>query len=462
MDIKWLIESIKTTYNIIDFITVVYCYLLKFDLNTIRKRYNKNFNESNVQKMRNEVYDAFSNLFFEEGNDKEYLSFEYFKDSFLIIININVENVDLLCYETLITFDKNYTHEEVTFNSYLTKQGPLNTVLSDKLKFYNKPPKRYNANYLEEYKIRIGRQTSISDTNSIINELKNFEIIQTNQMFGYNTNIYKYNGSFLFTQLTFGIVPVDVKQHIEMELLQKEKLINIKYKEFRKNVLMRKLKETLEMMEKDGVDIAVFPELFLFPEMIYDIKKYLICNRFENLKLILTGSDWFNKKNTSHLISSKGSYLLSHTKKMPYDKYKNEEKYTENIICDNEINLIDIDGLGRIGCLICKDVLSDNLNHLYTSSFQTNIVFVSACTSQTVAMYNKAQSDATTKAVSTIMCNASSLVEYINDENNLLCYICVPKAENKHLEVKSHVQNKEEKDNDEDLEYFKYFCISIE
>ena len=462
MDTIWLIKNVEKTYTIIDFITVIYCYLSHLDITSLNGKYNKFFKNEHIRNIYSRLDIAFEVAFFEDDSNNPSLS-NSFINEWISIISSNTEIMDLICFETLNLFDKYYLDVEFNLEQILSRQGPLNICLSSEFAFFNKPPKRYNSNILEKNRIRIGRQTTIADTHSLSNEFKKFEIIPNNQMFDYKTIIKKDNTNLATSNRFLGIVPADVYNFINVEHLFSEKLININYNNEYENDFLQKLFSTLVIMDKDGINIAIFPELFLFPNTIERISKFCIENNFINLKLIFIGSKWSNRENKSFLLSSKGTKILSHTKKMPFDYYIDSEKYTENITKNNIVNLVDIDGLGRIGYFICKDVLSENLNHLYTSIFSTNIVFVSACTSQTSAMVNKAKADASTKAVSTIMCNAYSLVELDKiDINNILCYICVPEIKEKRIDSFITLRNKEKEWLVEKQGYFNYFKFPLE
>ena len=97
---------------------------------------------------------------------------------------------------------------------------------------------------------------------------------------------------------------------------------------------------------------------------------------------------------------------------------------------DNTIKLLDISGIGRIANFICRDFLSAELQNLCSNVMESNLLCISAYTGKTERMLNSSRTSAILYGVASILCNTCSA---LNDSDNLLGYVIIPKVQNKTL-----------------------------
>lgn len=117
----------------------------------------------------------------------------------------------------------------------------------------------------------------------------------------------------------------------------------------------------LEELDEMEIDIVIFPEIVMQEQLVSQIKNWLIQKAMNgtNLKLLFMGSYYAEDRNTCILLSGTGKLLLSNDKQNGFEYLDNNNKPHREVLSNkiNDINLIDIKGLGRIWYLICKDAL---------------------------------------------------------------------------------------------------------
>ena len=315
----------------------------------------------------------------------------------------------------------------------MQKQGPLNKVFKDKVLFYNISPSGCFSEYLKNNKIRKGRNTIARNPSDLDSKFNNFHIVKTTTLSDFEPQIKKYYKTINIENYSLiGIVPTKIHDNIDMNFDSERYLFDIGYNVQNYEQHMQYVFEILETMDNQGFKIVIFPELFLFPNSIKDLKKFLCSKKFNNIELIFTGSEWNNNKNTSYILSSSGTILNKHSKKIAYDHYckKDNVTYTENILIDNTIELLDISGIGRIANFICRDFLSAELQNLCSNVMESNLLCISAYTGKTERMLNSSRTSAILYGVASILCNTCSA---LNDSDNLLGYVIIPKVQNKTL-----------------------------
>lgn len=315
----------------------------------------------------------------------------------------------------------------------MQEQGPLNNVFKDKVLFYNVLPSGCLSEYLQNNNIRKGRRTIVNNPSDLDSKFYNFHIVKTSTLSDFEPRIKKYNKIINVEDYSLiGIVPTKIHENIEIKFDTKSELFDIEYKNQNFERHLKYVIDTLVTMDNHGFKIVIFPELFLFPDSLEYLRKFLCPNKFNNIELILTGSEWNKNKNSSYILSSSGTILNRHNKKIPYDHYCKEKgiTYSENIEIDNTIEFLDIPGIGRIAYLICRDFLTTTLQNLCFNIMESNLLCVSAYTSKTDLMLDSSRTSARLYGVASILCNSCSA---LNDKENLLGYVVVPIVKNKTL-----------------------------
>ncbi|MBS7527762.1 hypothetical protein KHM83_13845 [Fusibacter paucivorans] len=132
-----------------------------------------------------------------------------------------------------------------------------------------------------------------------------------------------------------------------------------------------RLFHTLDAMDQDTVDIAIFPEM----TCTNALKEAILDEKIESLhhiKLIIFGSIWENRENKSTVITGSGIELYSQSKLNAFHRALDFtlEGCTEGLDLANlprTIKLLEIPGFGRISNIICVDYLIDEIRDICLS-----------------------------------------------------------------------------------------------
>lgn len=139
----------------------------------------------------------------------------------------------------------------------------------------------------------------------------------------------------------------------------------------------------LEACRKDA-DVAVFPEMLGDEELLEPTGQFspMIDSMIEKAEkeghvapyLTLMPTWWHDGRNELYVISDKGERLCIQQKQKPFNLKKDGVEYTEALTYTKpEVQIVHIDGIGRITFPICKDLLvpdySDMLISVLRSTF---------------------------------------------------------------------------------------------
>lgn len=122
--------------------------------------------------------------------------------------------------------------------------------------------------------------------------------------------------------------------------------------------------------------------------------------------------------------------------------------FIEDIEIDNTFEFLDIEGMGRVSYLICRDFLTDENKCFCGSIMESDMIFISAFTSKTKLMVDVSNSLAIDNGIATVLCNSSSAISINSNQNlidkdflldHLLGYINYPIADGKNLKSKQEV-----------------------
>lgn len=441
-------KEIFKSNNIFDFISIIFYYLSQEKITPLFGRYRKSVESKKYKKEFMQIEELFSVLFFYNEIDKEYFC-DFLNEWISLYKSIKID-CDIFCLETLYSFDKNYANSNysLVLKTNLQAQGPLNNALKDKVLFYNVSPDSCLSDYLEKNNVRKGRQTVLYDPTSLDCQFKNFHIVNTDLLNSLKPTVIKYNKLINIEDTSLiGIVASKIDDNFSVKYDGGSKLFNIEYTNEKFESHMNYIFDIITKMYANGFKIIIFPELFLFPESLDILRRFLCSNKLNNIQLIFTGSEWKNNKNSAFILSSSGTVLSKHSKKTPYEHYckENDITYLENIEKENDIEFLDIPGIGRISYLICRDFLTGYLPNLCTGIMESNVMCISAYTSKTDLMIKSSEYIATLKGAVSIFCNSCSA---IRENKNLLGYIIVPKVENKQLTFSKKIFSKDDKDCD--------------
>lgn len=338
----------------------------------------------------------------------------------------------IFCYESLLRID-NVIYELNIDKRTILRRGPLNN--REDYLFYFKTSDSFFSEKLSRKGIRNRRQTIEFDTNSINWDFYNFEIIKNTKLYDYQPVVKQYRHNFVFKdELKIGFLPLSLKKWFSIIPNNKTKNFSIVYDNSTIKKHNNLLKDLLMECEKLQVDIAIFPELSMNSESEDEIRRFILNSNFQYTKLCFLGSIWNNNVNEAVLITSQGTTLIREQKKVSYRYFNKKEKcyYNEEIYGDNNIQFVDIDGLGRIAYLICADFNDDALNAI-CSIMHTNFIFVSAFSNDTDNMLKTARGFAERKAISTVLCNSCAAIIDFNNSTFYDSFAVIPEAKDKHL-----------------------------
>lgn len=442
--------DINDINSIYDFIVALYLYLDDDNLSKAKKEYKGYLNlEINI-KINNNLHNIIDTLFLYCNNNEdcsisiEKDVFEKFKCKWSDLLKQSIDFVPSFCYQTLICFDNFLGKKDKYFHSeILTIQEPFNSITRDKALFYNSAPKKYNEDIMKKYHIRLARQIAVGNPNSLNLYFNNFQIIKLTDLKEFSIKIHKYNKLFDNKKgINIGLYSTNVFTYSNIIYDDNNFTIHTKYKDNHEQAFVDNFLTVLKDLDNDNINIALFPEMSLLPNSLKSICQQLPYLNLKNIELIFTGSEWIDNANRAYVISTNGTVLLTHHKYIKYSEYRNNEifPYEEDIKKNTNIELLDIEGLGRIGYMICRDCTGEDFNNMFVSTMGANILFISAYTSQSSLMISYADSNAKVQAVTSIMCNTCNK----NKENKVLGYIFKPIFHaNKTITISKKIFNRE-------------------
>lgn len=180
--------------------------------------------------------------------------------------------------------------------------------------------------------------------------------------------------------LVFGIVPFtnkEINELLEVKYQQKAFYIEQMF-DLAEDELKSRFNRAYKKCKAD-VDFLVFPEMLITEEMISSIKNK---SKTDSPWIIINGSIWKNRINKTIVTDSKGTEIFNYCKKEPYKYEDNHKQYKEWLDqkYNREYSIMEIEGFGRVGIGICKDLVSEEVK-LFHKYIGTDILIVPAYTS---------------------------------------------------------------------------------
>lgn len=266
-------------------------------------------------------------------------------------------------------------------------------------------------------------------------------IVPCDLLGGYEPIVHRYYPSSpVQEKVTIALVSGMKAEWFESISRDENNQINVVYKEESVNYINHEIKRCLKQCAEFKADIIVFPELIINDHTISEVKNFLLDNysEFREVKFICLGSYWSENSNVGYILSPAGNVLLEINKKVPFDVYDKEAKVfkTENILeSDSKLHLLDIEGLGRIAYLICKDALDGTQANIIYSYLWSDIGITSAFSPKTGEFKSCSKARTGDYCISTFLCNSCVA---INDNNEAIAFVTMPKvAEGKNIEAHS-------------------------
>lgn len=260
----------------------------------------------------------------------------------------------------------------------------------------------------------------------------------------YNICIKEYKSDILKElvekrKLKLGIVPYGRKMWYDIE--QEGKGIVIADKEDSRKQMNERYIELIRQADAYKADILIFPEMAMNSRTLSYVKKYLagasLGGEIQHLKLIFLGSLWQDYKNKCYLLSSSGSVLLENDKKNSYEKDGYIELLKE---ISEDINLIDIKGLGRIWYMICKDGLLHKDVVVMYECFDIQMSFISAYSPGVDEFVTNAEDIAKKYYASCVMAN-SCLARKTNEKDDTTGFLSLPAVQETRKNARCYIES---------------------
>lgn len=430
-------EDFLGAENIYDILVILYSYIDNINAPSYVQNYYEKLDEGEVNEWKsvNTLLDAFL------GCD---IDFSCFLNELVLLVkdnNYTSYAVHILKYFDQIFFEKE-EYQSLGFNNradFKNKSilGPLNTN-QEKYRLYFMPKSSMldESIALKECKCRfINRK----DGSNIFSEISSYKIINRTgnkavvKITEYNENIFLKDGD-KEKNYRIAIVPVSNKEWFEVRYISNNSDKNY-FEIINKENLMEEINNKyitlLNKLMNDKVEIVIFPELAMNSKTEQVISKYLtetsLLNPNHTLKLIFMGSLWEDGRNQCVLFSGKGSVLIRNDKKSPFSLYKDGKRYDEKLRSrPAEYEVLDVQHLGRILYLICKDGLEDLDQIEFWNEYGINFEVISSY-SKSVSYFEEQMKEFAEKYKGIgILSNCCSLRSEVGTDNISVGFIETP------------------------------------
>lgn len=321
-------------------------------------------------------------------------------------------------------------NEKLLGGKHITKYCAMNGQYIDRVRiipkmkgtFLNRSAIQFKSNKKSKYSLfRDRRECACSPLDR---ETLNYMIWDKKCIDEYPACIYHFNEKnsiskhfYKRKQMVFGIIPFTNRQLNE--------ILDIKYNgrtfyiermyDDAEHELKSRYSDVWNRCEKEDIDFLIFPEMLITEKIISATKEK---EKTTSPQIIINGSIWKNYMNKSVITDGNGNKIFEYYKKEPF-KFKNENKeYKEHLdqTRNREYAIMEIEGVGRIGIGICKDLISEEVK-LFHKRIGTDILIVPAYTK---SMDLQASAEEMSKEYNCIVvvANACSALGETNTKNN--------------------------------------------
>lgn len=203
----------------------------------------------------------------------------------------------------------------------------------------------------------------------------------------------------------------------------------------------------LKLAIQDGAHIIIFPEFIMSGKMKDALQEYLrtvSSTDRNNLLLVLAGTCFHREgenifHNILHLFDANGleigscykfsSFRLDSVVTTQDDAFEQSEFFQ---CCEllsspgKECTLVDIDGIGRILPLICRDVTDGTRLRLLSDAFDPDIILIPAWSRSVSTFRNQLEEQANTHLIGSLLCNCCNAVLDKNETSTKTGLLCLP------------------------------------
>lgn len=268
-----------------------------------------------------------------------------------------------------------------------------------------------NSNYKQTkigivIKVSCGWEHNIIQ-NNLLGILNNFYYVDYNNMDGFKMINYVIDPVFYSlkekSSIKIAISPITKEKVVQFSnSYQKQnqfsklyqnyfRVEKILYEDIVKSIIIENIKEAGE----EKVDLMVFPEMLGTKAMLNDTIDYIQNNNLKVPRLIVFPSIW--KKTRNDESNTNSSAMILDGKEVLFEQKKyGEFNYTENNQLvyedinyikeeDNIINILHVEGIGRICVIICYDYLEEEYRNKVINNVHPTLV---CCPSFSTGSYN--------------------------------------------------------------------------
>lgn len=181
-------------------------------------------------------------------------------------------------------------------------------------------------------------------------------------------------------KIVFGIVPFtnkNLEDLLQVKYERKAFYIEQMYEEAERD-LKDRYENVCKRCEKEDIDFLVFPEMLITEKIISALKGR---NQVESPRIIINGSIWKDFVNKSVVTDGNGREIFSYCKKEPFKFPQGNTEYKEYLDQkqNSEYSIMEVEGFGRIGIGICKDLINEEVK-MFHKYIGTDILIVPAYT----------------------------------------------------------------------------------
>lgn len=232
-------------------------------------------------------------------------------------------------------------------------------------------------------------------------------------------------------KIVFGIVPFTnkfLKQILDIKYQKRAFYISGMHEDAEKELKMR-YKDICDRCRVEDVDFLIFPEMLMTNNIMGVLQNK---EKSHSPQIIINGSIWKDYMNKSILTDGNGKEIFSYCKKEPFTYEEKNIEYREYLDSskNREYSVLEIEGIGRIGIGICKDLLSEEVK-LFHKCIGTNILVIPAYT-ESMDLQSSAEGLSVEYNCMVVVANACSAFGEKNSENSnrRIGFVSVP-AKNK-------------------------------
>lgn len=386
-----MLEKLKIIYNIYDLMALCCSYIFN---ELEHKQYN--FGEFE-EKEYNEVEEAIL-MYLDDVEDrgKQYA----FRQLHKFVYNYLIKEISIQrCYAFVFFIDENVEveipRESLLGGSGIVEYSTLNEQCIDRVRIIPKIEKTL-INNIDRKIEKIDTSDEVKSVfrkrrecacSRIDEETKRYSVWNKEYVEKFSvkichiddrSDIYRrfYNKKKIF----FGIIPF-TNRNIELilDIKYKKKLFYVEsMKKDAEKILKDRYLDIIERCKGRNIDFLIFPEMLLTEKIIENLKSPGNTESSDP-KIIVNGSVWKDKHNTSVVTDCNGNLILEYRKKEPFELNKDGKTYKEELDRSDEkkFSIIEIEGIGRIGICICRDLINESVK-LFHKCIGTNILLVPA------------------------------------------------------------------------------------